>query len=81
LLAKLKPNSTIPPHQDHGPHLEKCRRLHIPLITNDTVDFVVDDKSHNLKEGFVYEFDNTRTHHVTNNSDKERIHLIVDWVY
>jgi len=81
LLAKLKPNCTIPPHQDHGPHLEKCRRLHIPLITNDNVDFIVDDKSHNLKEGFVYEFDNTRTHHVTNNSDEERIHLIVDWIY
>lgn len=81
LLAKLKANSSIPPQQDHGSHLEKCRRLHIPLVTNDKVDFIVDNNSYTLKEGFVYEFDNTRTHYVANNSDEDRIHLIIDWIY
>lgn len=81
LLTKLKPNGEIPPHQDHGPHLENCKRLHLPLKTNSDVNFMVDNKNYHFKEGTVYEFDNTRLHSVSNNSNEERIHLIVDWVY
>lgn len=31
-----------------------------------------------MKEGHVYEIDNSRLHAVNNASDKDRIHLIID---
>ena len=80
LLAKLKPGQ-IPEHVDYGVHLNICRRMHIPLKTNNDVLFKVESQVYNFKEGLVYEFDNTRLHGVENNSSEERIHLIVDWTY
>ena len=35
LFARLKPHGEIPPHIDGGTSLEKCRRTHIPIITNE----------------------------------------------
>jgi len=81
LLARLNENSEIPEHKDHGTHLENCRRIHIPIKTNENVYFIVDNETFVLEENSVYEFDNTKIHNVINNSDEKRIHLIIDWIY
>jgi len=79
ILVKLKKNSEIPTHIDGGDSLMTCHRHHIAVITNDKVLFNVDNEIKNLKPGEIWEINNFKQHRVDNNSDIDRIHIIVDW--
>jgi hypothetical protein len=79
LIVKLKANSNIIPHVDRGSSLENCNRTHIAIITNPKVTFTVGGETKYLKEGEIWEIDNTKKHSVDNNSNEDRVHLIVDW--
>jgi hypothetical protein len=79
LIARLNAHSQIKPHVDKGYSLINCNRVHIPLFTNDKVQFSVGGESRTLKEGEVWEINNADVHAVTNTSDSPRIHLIIDW--
>jgi aspartyl/asparaginyl beta-hydroxylase (cupin superfamily) len=58
-----------------------CNRVHIPIITNKDVFFKIEDQIKQLKEGEMWEINNSeRLHSVENNSNKDRIHLIIDWI-
>lgn len=78
LFAKLKANSVIPKHHDNGIVLEYGHRIHLPIVTNPKVYFSVGRRTMNMLSGDMYEINNTRTHHVENNSDQDRIHRIMD---
>ena len=81
LLVKLKNNSAISPHCDSGMSLSACNRVHIPIVTNRKVIFTVGTESKYLKAGEMWEINNSRkTHDVSNSSNKDRVHLIVDWM-
>lgn len=81
ILVNLKANSCIGRHIDVGVSLELCNRVHIPIITNDKVLFEVGGEVKNLKEGEVWEINNSqKLHSVVNNSKVDRIHLIIDWI-
>jgi hypothetical protein len=81
ILVNLKSNSFIDRHIDSGASLELCNRVHIPIITNHKVLFEVGGEEKNLKEGEVWEINNSqKLHSVANNSNVNRIHLIVDWI-
>ena len=81
LLVKLKNNSAIPPHCDEGMSLSSCNRVHIPIVTNNQVIFTVGEESKCLKVGEMWEMNNARKlHKVSNSSNKDRVHLIVDWM-
>jgi hypothetical protein len=75
-LAKLLPKSQVGFHVDTGRFLEACHRIHIPLKTNDQVLYIIENVPYKWTKNNIYEFDNTRIHGVTNNSDQERIHLM-----
>jgi hypothetical protein len=79
VLANLLPNGIIPYHVDSGLSLEKNHRIHIPIKTNENVYFYVGDEERNIKVGEIVEINNNILHSVENRSDKNRIHLIVDW--
>lgn len=79
LLTKLKAKSNIDIHQDLGKSLENCFRTHIPIITNDEVYFFVDGEKKNMKIGEIWEIDNKKPHMVKNQSNFDRIHLIIDY--
>lgn len=79
LFVKLKSNTNILPHIDAGHSLELCKRTHIPIITNPNVTFTIDGETKHLKEGEIWEINNTKEHSVDNNSDEDRIHLLIDW--
>lgn len=55
-------------------------RLHIPIITNELVDFMVNHEHKYLEKGYIYEINNTLLHGVENNSNEDRIHLIIDFI-
>lgn len=81
ILVSLKANSVIAPHIDKGDSLEKCFRVHLPIITNDKVNFIVGDEMKIFKEGELWEINNSgKIHSVENNSDVDRVHLILDWI-
>ena len=81
LLVKLKNNSAISPHMDTGMSLSSCNRVHIPIVTNGQVIFTVGEESKYLKVGEMWEINNSRKlHSVYNSSNKNRVHLIVDWM-
>ena len=80
ILTKLKSNKKIPPHIDQGKGLEICKRIHIPIITNEKVIFGVNGELKNMKEGEMWEINNQQIHSVSNNSDCDRVHLIVDYL-
>jgi hypothetical protein len=79
LIVKLKANSNIEPHVDNGYSLMTAKRTHIPIITNSDVTFTVGGETKYLKEGEIWEIDNSKVHSVDNNSDMDRIHLIMDY--
>jgi len=81
ILVNLTANSVIPEHIDSGSSLDACHRMHIPLITNDQCEFRVGDELMHMKVGEIWEINNTnKIHSVKNNSNQDRIHLIVDWI-
>jgi hypothetical protein len=78
LLIKLKANEDIPIHHDSGDYLMFSRRNHIPIITSDGVLFGVGDEEVNMKAGECWEVNNSRHHLVKNNSNIDRVHLLID---
>ena len=70
-------NKNIEEHCDFN-ELVLCHRIHIPIITNDQVIFHIDKIPFFLEEGKVYEINNQKLHSVENNSNFDRVHLIID---
>ena len=78
LLIKLLSNTAIKKHKDSGDYLMSARRHHIPLVTSKNTVFGVSDEELNMMVGECWEVNNSKTHYVTNNSDIDRIHLLID---
>ncbi len=80
-LAKLLPGGHISEHRDKNFSLTHSHRVHIPIITDPGVVFKIHDEEKHLPTGEIFEINNRRNHSVTNASDVERVHLILDWVF
>jgi len=80
LLVRLTAKGGIPQHVDTGYSLTTARRIHVPVVTNEGVVFTVGGEPRSLSAGEIWEINNTREHSVENTSDRDRVHLIVDWV-
>ena len=66
---------------------KKIIRVHIPIRTNNDVIFTLYESTkdkqgqdHNLKTGYFYYTDVSKPHAVQNNSNIDRIHLVVDCI-
>lgn len=80
MAAKLKPSGEIALHADTHPSFGVGHRIHVPLKTNDKVQFVVDEQQITMLPLHAYEIDNRRRHAVKNGGDSDRVHLIFDYV-
>lgn len=80
LFARLRAGGVIAPHIDRVPSLLNCHRVHLPISSNKDVWFCVGGESVNMPVGDLIEINNATIHCVENNSDEDRIHLIIDWV-
>lgn len=75
----LYPGSEIKPHKDLGCSYQDGNfRLHIPILTNDSVDFVVDGTNHKLHPGECWYMDFSKVHSVRNAGGTVRVHLVID---
>ena len=77
-LARILPGGEVGQHEDANPFLETCHRIHIPLSTNPEVIYNIHGINYHWEEGKIYEFNNMLPHGCKNNSDLERIHLIIN---
>ncbi|ESQ74605.1 aspartyl/asparaginyl beta-hydroxylase domain-containing protein [Asticcacaulis sp. AC402] len=77
-LMRLGAGAGVPEHADINYHWHTRVRLHIPITTQPAVRFHCDGQSVHMAAGEAWIFDNWRRHHVENNSEVERIHLVAD---
>ena len=81
ILVKQLSNTSIDPHIDSGKTLNVGCRVHIPIDTNENVIFIIDGEEKNMKEGEMWEINNReKMHSVSNNSEFDRVHLIIDYI-
>ena len=80
MLVKLLPGGVIGEHIDPGPYFQAHHRFHVPFITHTDMVFFGLGKSNpiHMPEGYLSQLANRRPHSAENNSQVERIHLIVD---
>lgn len=78
-LVELAAKSEISMHYDKGDFLSQTRRIHVPVITNESCFFTVGDVTKHLPVGEMWEINNTgMCHGVRNDGTTSRIHLIID---
>lgn len=74
---RLNAGGKVPEHTDALGWDDKAR-IHIPIQTDKHVYFYCGNDKVNMKEGEVWLIDNYDPHKVENNSETDRIHLVID---
>ncbi len=78
LFARLPAGSDIKPHKDISINLLLVHRIHLVIISSPLVKFFIDKNPYEFPVGRIFELSNDRIHSVINNSNEDRVHLIVD---
>lgn len=78
-LLRLAPGAAIRPHRDAELAYENGEaRLHVPILSNPAVEFVVDGARVDMVPGTCWYINANLAHHVVNRGTEDRIHLVVD---
>jgi hypothetical protein len=78
VMTNLKPNGTIYPHTDDGLYWLLRDRYHLVLKSAAGSLFKAGGEEVRMQEGELWWFDPTVPHEAFNDSDEDRIHIIVD---
>lgn len=79
-LMRLAPGAEVAAHADTNHYWNERVRVHIPVATNPSVQFFCADARVHMGAGECWIFDTWQLHRVTNGSDQDRIHLVIDTV-
>lgn len=80
-LLCLSSGAEIKPHKDYCLGYEDgCFRIHIPIITNNQVEFILDNQQLIMNEGECWYINANFTHSVANKGKQDRIHLVIDGI-
>jgi hypothetical protein len=78
-LMRLTAGSVIKEHFDHDLSFEDGKvRLHIPVITNDAVDFRLNGMRVAMDAGSCWYLRLSDPHSVANRGSEDRVHLVID---
>lgn len=83
-LNVLGPGSSLQPHQEHvvfrtaGGGVGARLRFHLPLVTSDGAELLLDGEVHNLDARSVYFVNHGCAHAARNGGDADRLHLVWD---
>ena len=80
MAAKLLAGGRIIPHRDSHPSFGAGHRIHVPIITNPRVRFMIDGRPYQFQVGEAYEINNQKVHSVMNKGDADRINFIFDYL-
>jgi hypothetical protein len=79
MLARMAPGGVIKPHVDANPAAQWPHKIHVPLLTNPGVGFLVGERVYHFPEGEAVEVNNLGVHAVRNDGPTDRIHLIFEY--
>ena len=80
-LMRLKAGQEIRRHTDTDLCFEDgCVRLHIPIQTHPDVEFKIKDQPIHFAEGECWYMNANYPHQVSNNSQCDRVHLVIDCI-
>jgi len=78
-LLSLSPGAVVREHRDHGLRLEDGEaRLHIPVLSNRDVEFVLDGEPLPMAPGECWYINADLPHSVVNGGTTARVHLVID---
>ncbi len=77
LITRIPPGGRVEPHIDSGWHARYYDKYAIQLKGNQDQAFCFEDSELRAEAGQCYTFDNSKTHWVKNESDTDRMTLIV----
>lgn len=77
LITKVPPGGRVEPHIDGGWHARHYDKYAVQLQGNQQQAFCFEDAELRAEPGDLYTFDNSRLHWVTNDSDSDRMTLII----
>ena len=80
MAAKLVAGGVIRPHRDSHTSFHHAHRIHVPIVTNSRVRFMIDGRPHQLQTGQAYEINNQKRHSVMNKGKEDRITFIFDYI-
>jgi hypothetical protein len=80
MAAKLLAGGRIMPHRDSHPSFGAGHRIHVPILTNPRVRFMIDGRPYQLEVGQAYEINNQKVHSVMNKGAADRINFIFDYL-
>lgn len=76
-ITKLPPGGKIDKHTDDGWHAAYYDKFYVPILNKPGAKFCFEDGDINPDLGDAWWFDNSKTHWVENNTDSDRIAMIV----
>lgn len=80
-LLRLAAGAIIKPHTDNDLGYEDGYfRIHIPVITNPEVEFILDNQRLIMNEGECWYINANFKHSVANKGKEDRIHLVIDGI-
>lgn len=77
LITRIRPGGKVEPHIDGGWHAGYYEKFAVQIKGDANQAFCFDGIEHSANDGECYTFRNDMTHWVRNDSDRERITLIV----
>jgi mannose-6-phosphate isomerase-like protein (cupin superfamily) len=78
-FLNLKAGASIKKHRDNDLAFEKGEaRIHLPVFTNEAVEFYIDDELIKMQEGEAWYINANLPHAVNNFGSTDRIHLVID---
>lgn len=77
LITKIPPGHGIDPHIDRGWHVDYYDKFYVSVKSSPGAVFCCGDESLNPMTGEIWRFDNRNLHWVRNESNEDRITLIV----
>jgi len=80
MAARLSAGGVIKPHRDRHPSFHYGHRIHLPIVTNPRVRFMIDGRPYKLEVGKAYEINNQLVHSVMNKGSQARINFIFDYI-
>jgi quercetin dioxygenase-like cupin family protein len=80
-LMNLPPGAVINTHTDHKSGYEDGMfRIHVPILTNDQVYFMLEEERLHMKAGEVWYANVNLPHSVQNRGTTDRVHLVIDCI-
>lgn len=80
-LLRLEVGAEIKPHTDHELGYEDGQfRLHIPIVTNPDIEFILDGERLTMLPGECWYTNVNFVHSVANRGTIDRVHLVIDGV-